>query len=120
MATYYGFYTDVGTSGGDAGVLVASGIPGASSASITVKLHKSGAPPWQTVMNTDPGGFSNVVLPAPLAYTQLVEVIATPTIAVTIQSWAGSQTNLLVLPPESKTKGSTFYATAQSSTNELF
>lgn len=120
MAIYYGFYTDVGSVGGDAGVLVASTIPGAPSASITVKLHKSGAPPWQTTMTTDSAGFANVVLPAPLAYTQLIEVTTSPTIALSLTNWAGPQTNFTVIPPESKTKGSLFYATSQSVNNQIF
>ncbi len=113
MATYYGLLTDAGSTGGDTVVLIASVPPGTGATVVTVKVHKSGAPPFSTTMTTNANGYASVSL-VPDTYTQLVEVSASPTLAVGIIQQASPQGSYTQLPPESKTKGTLFYATSNS------
>jgi hypothetical protein len=113
MATYYGLLTDAGSTGGDTVSLVATVPPGTAATVVTVKVHKSGAPPFTTTMTTNANGFASVTL-TPDTYTQLVEVSASPTLAVSMIQQASPQGSYTQFPPEAKTKGTLFYATSNS------
>jgi hypothetical protein len=113
MATYYGLLTDAGSTGGDTVSLVATVPPGTGATTVTVKVHKSGAPPFTTTMTTNANGFSSVLL-TPATYTQLVEVSASATLAVAMIQQASPQGSYTQFPPEAKTKGTLFYATSNS------
>jgi hypothetical protein len=118
MATYYGLLTDAGSTGGDTVSLIATVPPGTGATTVTVKVHKSGAPPFTTTMTTNANGFSSILL-TPDTYTQLVEVSASPTLAVAMIQQASPQGSYTQFPVETKTKGTTFYATSNSITTQF-